>query len=397
MYLVLPATPLHPIHLPATLAVLKDYHLYLSSAAASIFSTSLVEKTAMSVTKCQATGLFHATAGVHDSADVASRQLLANPHVMEAALLKVAGWCHHKQQGRMQPQQQQTNGPSGRRNKNSGGKKGKGDSSSSPSSSTTRSSRAAPAAAGFGARSSTSTSSSTSRRGEQESNMTGAAAIPGSYAQLECGIPNDHNLAAASLGSKAMWCYSRMASWHAASVGHVKGAAGLMGVGRDALVVLHATLYPALMLSSSSSSGNTSSSSSSSTAISAGSSSTSGSTTAISVCGSVSTAKLLLEALALTGAEVEGGMAKDEGVEALFQMLSFLQASLQLLPREELEAFISERGCLLLQVLSLVLDMIQHNQLLLQQPLGVPWAQLLQRVASLVLYVGRNEGGKAAA
>ena len=86
---------------------------------------------------------------------------------------------------------------------------------------------------------STSSSSSTSRRGEPESTMSAVAAVPGSFAQLT-GPPNDHELAAASLGSIAVSYYTIIASFHAANIGHIKGAGGLAGSAIDAMFVLQA-------------------------------------------------------------------------------------------------------------------------------------------------------------
>ena len=384
-YLRLPLTPLHLKHLPGTLAVMKEYHLYLSSTAADRIPASVAEKVAMSVTRCQANALTSAWAGGHESTDVESQRLMINPFMVEAALLKVAGWCQLKQQGRIKLQQQ-TIGPFGKRNECSRGKRNKHGSSSSTSSSTIRSSRAAAAAAGFEARSSTSTSSSSNSRGEPESSMSAAAAVPGSYAQLGV-ILEDHFLVAASLGSKAVSCYSTMASFYAASVGDVKGAGGLMGFAGDAMFVLQ-TASSAESSSTSSSSGNTTTSSST---ISISSSSHAGSSTSTPVCGTVSTAKLLLEALALSGAEMEDGMNRGDGMNALIKTLALLQFTLQLCPRTELEAFISERGSLLLQVLSLMLDMIQPHELLLQQPAGARWGQLLQVVVSFITYLAKDE------
>ena len=376
-FLAVPSTSLRPIHLPGILAVMEEYHFFLSSPAAQTVPSSVIEKTAMSVTKCQAAAVSCACAGaVNKDADVGYQQLLRSRLVVEAAVLKVAGWCQHKQQGRRNPQQQQANKPSGKSSKSSRGNSGRQDSSSSAGRSSNSGGRAAAAAAGSEA----SSSSSTSRRG-------GPAAVPGSYAQLE--VPPDHDLVAESLRSKALLCYSTMARTIAGSFRNVKGAGGLMAFARDALFVLQVALdAAALEFSSSSSSSNTSSSSISS-------SSSPSTITSASVCGTVSTAKLLLEALALAGADVAEGMDTDKGMEAVYPILSFLHVSLHLLPRTELKAFISERGSLLLQVLSLVLDMIQPHQPLLQQPTGASWSQLLQRVIRLITNFAWNKRGKA--
>ena len=50
LYPAVPSTPLHPTHLPGILAMVKEYHLFLSSSAVQKFSGSFVEKIAMSVT-----------------------------------------------------------------------------------------------------------------------------------------------------------------------------------------------------------------------------------------------------------------------------------------------------------------------------------------------------------
>ena len=359
------------------IAVMEEYHFFLSSPAAQTVPSSVIEKTAMSVTKCQAAAVSCACAGaVCEGNDVGYRQLLESRLVVEAAVLKVAGWCQHKQQGRRKPQQQQANKPSGKSSKGSRGNRGKKDSSSSASRSSSSGGRATAAAAGFEA-----CSSSTSRRG-------GPAAVPGSYAQLE--VPPDHDLVAASLRSKAVSCYSTIASSIAAW--DVKGVGGLMAFAHDAVLVLQVASDAAALESSSTSS----SSKASSISVSSSSISISGSSsTSTSVCGTVATAKLLLEALALAGAEVEQSRNTDEVMEAVSAIVSSLENSLQLLPRAELQAFISERGSLLLQVLSLVLDMIQHHQPLLQQPAGASWSQLLKRVVSLITCFTLNERGKA--
>ena len=284
--------------------------------------------------------------------------------MVEAALLKVAGWCQHKQQGRMKPQQQQTNKPSGKSNKSSRGSRGKQDSTSGSSSSSGRAGAAA-AGAGLEARSSSSSNTTGSRRGSSSSSMTAAAAVPGSYAQLE--VPPDHDLVAVSFGcTKAVSCYSSMAGL-CSSVSSQAGSSPLV-FAPDAMAVLQAASMAAAgafdfssntSSSSSSSSTSSSSNSSSSNTISISRSSHPGSSSSSSVWGAVSTAKLLLEVLALEGAEEEGGRSTDDSMEAVGKILLSLEAIPQLLTRAELEAFVSERGSLLLPVLSLVLDRIQ--------------------------------------
>ena len=406
--LALTSTPLHPTLLPGILDVMKGYHIFLSSSAAEKFSGSLVEKITMSGTQCQGFALACIWAGAHqEDAGVGFRQLLLCPVVVEAALLKMAGWSQHKQQGMIKPQKQQTNKPSGKSNKSSRGKGGKqGSSGSTSRSSSARGRAGAGAAAAAGFEACTSSSNTTgSRRGEPG---TAAATVPGSFAQLE--VPPDHDLVAASLGSKAVSCFSSKArlcstvSSKAASFPHARDVGGLMAFAPDAMFVLRAALIAAaetLEFRSNSSSSNTSSSSASSsssttTTTSVSRSTRAGSTSSTSVWGAVSTAKLLLEALALAGAEVEGSRSTDDSIEAVFLILSFLNVSTQLLPRAELEVFVSERGSLLLQVLSLVLDRIQQHQLMLQQLVGAPWSKLLEMVVCVITsFALDNESGKA--
>ena len=393
--------------LSSIFSISRKYQLFLSSSAASEVPAAVVEKVAFVLTQCQgiALGLAIQPGG--------SQQLLRSKVVVEAAFLKMTGWCAYRQQQRAEQQQQQQQGQARRATASSSCGRS---SSNSCADSKSRSGKQLSSRSSHSKTTSPSQGSSSSRGPSTETNVA-AADVPASYAALK--IPHDHVLAAAALGKRVLPSYIQHYRIAATRALALEGNKALTWFGHCAVdVVKVLSLGAASEPSGSSSSfvagglpaldaGGSSSSSavtapaapSSAKSIASSSSSSSSSSTAAFPAPAVSEAldssssrltvaaaaaesfasssslplslvvqqQLLLEVMALVGAEVE-----EEGseVQTLFDVLTIFTGSMLQLCEAERQAFISARGSLLLEVLHLTLGTLQQEQSTQEQQQG---------------------------
>ena len=315
-YLLHSKTPSTASLLSSILSVGREYQGCLSSeAAASRYPAKSIETLLMRIAISQAFALHHAYE-LYGAEDTPLRsphlqELIYNPAFVQANLLTVAGWCKLKQEERQHVQQ-------GRAAK---------DTSTGSSSSSKQGSRSSRQHGNSNRRSSAaspgsgSSSSSSSTPGAVQAT---AAAAPGSFAQLE--VPPDHDLAAAALGKAALavqvlYAKDQLASAARRGVTAPSCSAlqwafnGLTAGARTAAHTKHLFFTSAVDL------------------------------------------QLLVELLALAGAEVEEGC---EGMMFLLNILGLLERGLHTVSQADWGAFFAARANMMLQVFDLMLALIRQ-------------------------------------
>ena len=358
-YLLHSTTPTTANLLSSIFSVGREYQIALSSdAAASRYPAAKVEKALVRVAISHAVALPQAHELYRDKGTPVTsphlQQLIYNPAFVQANLLTVAGWCKLKQEERQHGQQGRaatgtsTRGSSSKQGSKSSHQHGSNRSSSSSSRSNNSSSG------------SSSSSSCTSAAVQAT-----AAGAPGSFAQLE--IPPDHDLAAAAFGRTAL----------AAQVVFTKlqflaaARRGITSTTRPG-VFLEPAFYGLLEGTSS--------------AVH----------TKRSFLSSAGDLQLLLELLALAGAEVEEGR---DGMKVLLNILLILNSGMHTISRADRGAFLAARASMMLQVLNLMLALIRRPKG--TQPFGSPQSEArmegscLEQMAMVFLSVSRlgGEGG----
>ena len=326
-----------PAGLLSIFSVSRQYQQYFSSpAAAGKHSPKVVSLLLLSVAQCQ----FTATSQLYEllkdenvpPRDPALQRLVLTPCVVDTALLKVASSCHFLQQQRQQEQQKQAGGvplmTSSSSSRQSAGRFRQETSSSN----------------GTNGRSSRSSSTSI-----QAPPVAASPGVPATFSKLV--VPHDHEAAGVALGNAAFAVDAKLVSDVAAATAAAGRTSSVMGAyGLYSVYVLHA-------------------SSAAAAAAAAIPRQIEGSSGSQAPCSPQSLAspvymQLLLEMVALAGADVEDGILRPYVFRKMLH--AFNRALLNLSPDDQ-AAFIALRGSLLLQVFSLTLRVIQqpewHDQL----------------------------------
>ena len=326
-YLLQSKTPTTARLLSSIFSVSREYQVCLSSeAAASRYPAKSIERILMRVALCQSSAmdqayeLYRAECNVITSPHL--QQLLCNPAFVQTNMLRVAGWCKFKQEERQH--MQQGRGSRGTSTRTSSSLK-QGSRTSRQHTSSSSSSSAVPLESALQHPSlHLSSSLHVSSSSTSAAVHAVAAAGPGSFEQLE--VPPDHDLAAAALGRAALAVQASYTKLQFASAAR-RGSSTPLGIFLELafqglLTAARSAIDAERLLFSS----------------------------AVDL-------QLLLELLALAGAEVEEG---GDGMMVLLSILVILNSGMHTVSLADRRVFLAARTSMMLQVLNLMLALIRQ-------------------------------------